>query len=128
MKNIIIILFCLLTVTTYAQQKKTNNTKAKTSMSVKKKSIPKKLVESKKCSVCYSGSGKCYMCGGRGWKFCTEHYRPYEELDEECDEMGLDDCYYAVYCKNCGNEENKYQCGICLGSGKCNECNGTGKK
>lgn len=123
------VLCCLFTIISFSQNKTTNSQTKKTA-TVKKKIIPKKVEETKKCSTCYSSNGKCYMCGGRGWKFCVEHQQPYKELDEDCVEDSFgekDGCYETVYCRNCGNEDNKSTCGICVGSGTCKVCDGTGK-
>ena len=89
MRKIIFILFCFFAVTTFAQQKKSINTRNKKNITKNSANI--------KCYSC-NGSGKHIPCLGTGK--CLHHVPAY--LDK--------DCYEELYHTQCnGLEENDFK-------------------
>ena len=136
MRKIIFILFCFFAVTTFAQQKKTTKTKAKTntlSTSNKKQAVAKKNPAKKSeyvsCNACYGG-GKCNRCNGTAKLMCWDHDGYNVCDDEELAYYSEDDEPCSETCSLCDSYKPRiiscYFC-VALGSGKCRECNGTGK-
>lgn len=139
MKNIIIVLFCLFTITSFAQQK-TVNKKNQVSATTQKKVIKVSTI----CGLC-KGTGKDPKCNGTG--LCQNHHSTY--LDVECfnncdcydggEEIGDEpetadectarcerECQRSQSCDNCDSYDGTCKKMWC-NNGVCRNCNGKGK-
>lgn len=133
MKQIIVIIFCLFAVTSFAQQKNTSSSKPKSSLTTNKsktvstKKTAVKKIEFLTCSKC-EGTGKCSNCDGEGKLLCWSH-----DGFDYCDDDGFlvvtdDNEPCASGCTLCGQYEKIYlKCKRCYGAKKCEICAGSGK-
>ncbi|GEM56600.1 hypothetical protein B0A58_14655 [Flavobacterium branchiophilum NBRC 15030 = ATCC 35035] len=140
MKNLILIVFCLFSFTTFAQQKKATKSKAKTTVSIKNKAVKINTI----CGLC-KGTGKDPKCNGTG--LCQNHHTTYldvkcfnncdcydggddigdePETADECTTRCEKECQRSQLCGDCDSYDGTCKKMWC-NNGVCRNCNGKGK-